>query len=596
MGCRSIQFLSVRLEDICIGVDRLSWLLKEKLKNQLTTEKGARIFAPGSRNGFALVYPNTYYVGMSNLGMHIIYKCINDRKDTACERVFLPDKKTEQEYLRTNTPLMTLETQRPLYEFPLIGFSVTFEMDYFNLIKVLDLGKVPVLAAARTDTDPLVIIGGPCATFNPEPLADFVDLCIIGEGEEVIQDLLDTYYAQRHKPRKELLTALAQIEGIYVPGFSTFHYDSSGKIAFRETTPGIPPTTRRRWIKNLEQFEAQTVIVTADTEFGSMFLVEVARGCGRHCRFCMAGYCFRNPRIRSLARIKQAIGQAKQLELKVGLMGAAISDHPNIDDICEEIVQQGLNMSVASLRADSLTPRLVKALAVSNHKTVTLAPEAASIRMRDVINKGITDEHMYEAIRLAIDAGIHNIRLYIMIDLPFERDEDIEEIILMARKFKEYMKKLGSAGKLTLSVNPFIPKPFTPFQWLAVSSVATIDAKLKHIQTSLKKDKNIEVLAETAKESNIQGILARGDRRLGSALLTAYRLGGYKYFKRAMREHNLQEEFYLYRTRDEEEIFPWSHLNMGFHTEYLWQELQRADSGKTTPPCSDHCTRCGVCK
>lgn len=213
MGCRSIPFLSVRLEDMCIGVDRLSWLLKEKLKNQLTTEKGAKIFAPGSRNGFALVYPNTYYVGMSNLGMHIIYKCINDRKDTACERVFLPDKKTEQEYLRTNTPLMTLETQRPLYEFPLIGFSVTFEMDYFNLIKVLDMGKVPVLAAERTETDPLVIIGGPCATFNPEPLADFVDICIIGEGEEVIQDLLDTYYAQRHNPRKKLLAALAQIEG-----------------------------------------------------------------------------------------------------------------------------------------------------------------------------------------------------------------------------------------------------------------------------------------------------------------------------------------------------------------------------------------------
>lgn len=575
----------------------MSWVLKEKLQQTLQQETGAQVFAPGSRQGFALIYPNTYHIGMSNLGMHIIYKGLNDRRDTACERFFLPDKKTEQEYVRTNTPLLSLETQRPLYEFPLIGFSATYEMDYFNILKILELGKVTLLAAERTDYEPLVIIGGPCATFNPEPLADFIDIAIIGEGEETMQELLDAYYAARAAgtARHELLRQLAQIEGVYVPRFYQPVYRTDGVLQHMTVAEGIPAQKARRWVADLDAHEAQTVIMTADTEFGGMHLVEVARGCGRHCRFCMAGYCFRQPRVRSLSSIQKAVDIAKAHGKKVGLMGAAISDYPDIDALCAMVLADGSGMSVASLRADSLTPALVQALADSHHKTITMAPETASERMRMIINKGITDAHMTRAISLAVKAGIPHVKLYIMVGLPWETMDDVAEIVAMTRRIKAHMEAEGSKGKLTLSVNPFIPKPFTPFQTLPMDTSKILEEKLNLVQKALKKDKNIEVWAETPKESVVQAVLARGDRRLGAVLLAAGQQGGWKAFKRALKAAGLTEDFYIYRTRPDEERLPWQHLNMGFTTEYLAQERERAVQEIGTAPCQAGCKRCGVC-
>lgn len=577
----------------------LTWHLKEKLQNILAEEQGALVFPPGSRHGFALVYPNTYHVGMSNLGFQIIYQQINSRGDTACERLFLPDRKTEPEYIRTNTPLMTIETQRSLYEFPLIGFALTFEMDYFNVLQILSLGKVPLLASERGDHHPFVMIGGPCATFNPEPLADFVDLSIIGEGEEIIHNVLDTYYEGREKglSRQELLFDFAQIEGVYVPSFYQPTYKEDGSISAIAVAPGVPSKVRRRFVANLDDYEAQTVIVTSDTEFRDMFLIEVARGCGRHCRFCMAGYCFRNPRVRSLDKLKVAIERAKEFRSKVGLMGAAISDYPEIDALCAAVLEQGMNMSVASLRADTLTHGLVDALASSKHKTITLAPEAASLRLRRIINKSITDEHLYDAIEKAIHAGIPHIRLYIMIGLPFEEQADIDEIVTLAGNIKNYMESLGSKGKLTLSVNPFIPKPFTPFQWMPMAPMNVVEKKLKFIEGSLRQRKNIEVLVESPKEAYVQAIFARGDRRLGKVLLAAQTKGGMKGFKQAMKSNLLKEEDYLYRRREEEtEILPWQQLDMGLNATYLRQELEQAKLEVFTAPCAVGCTRCGVCK
>ncbi len=577
----------------------MSWPLKEKLQQTLAKEQGAMVFAPGSRQGFALVYPNTYHVGMSNLGFHILYQQINSRGDTACERMFMPDKKTEQEYIRTNTPLMTLETQRPLYEFPLIGFAVSFEMDYFNLLNILAQGKVPLLASERFENDPLIIIGGPCATFNPEPLAAFVDVCIIGEGEEVIHELLDAYYQGREQQlsRQEILRNLACLDGVYVPCFYEPVYQEDSCIQEIKKIGEVPQQIHRRWIRELDNYPAQTVVVTADTEFGDMFLMEVARGCGRHCRFCMAGYCFRRPRARSLATLAATVSKAKQVRRKVGLVGAAISDYPEIDLLCKIIADQNMTLSVASLRADSLTEGLVQALADSGQKTITLAPEAASIRMRRVINKSITDEHLYTAIMLAVRGGISRVRLYIMVGLPFEQEEDIEAIITMAQNIKQYMESLGSKGKLTLSINPFIPKPFTPFQWLPMASMPVVESKLKRIQSSLRAMKNIEVLVESPKEAYIQGVLARGDRRLSAVLLATHNQGSSKLFRQELKKAGLNEEFYLYRRRNEtSEILPWDHLNMGIDADYLLHELHKAEAEIFTAPCAASCVKCGVCK
>lgn len=576
----------------------MSWLLKEKLIRRLAAEQGAALFAPGSRPGFALAFPNTYRVGMSNLGFHIIYREINASGLAACERVFLPDKKDLAEYARTNTPLMTLETQRPLYEFPLIGFAVSFEMDYLNLLAMLELGKVPLLAADRGDADPIVIAGGPCATFNPEPLAAFIDAFVIGEGEETIREILAAWQQGREEgaDRAALLRALAAIPGVYVPRFYTPAYNPDGTLAALRPAPGLPATVGRRWLRDLDAALGETAVVTADTEFGDMYLIEIARGCGRHCRFCMAGYCFRRPRARSLAALEAAIGRAKKYRDKVGLVGAAVSDYPDIDTLVAFIRAQGLKFSVASLRADSLSPALAEALAASGHKTVTLAPEAASDRLRRVINKGLAAAHLERAVALAAAAGIPHVRFYIMIGLPTEDDADIAAIAELARTTRAHMAALGSGGKLTLSVNPFIPKPFTPFQWLPMAARPVVEARLAALRAALRGDKHIELIVESPKEAYIQGVLARGDRRLGPVLLAAHRAGGVKHWSKALAAAGLDEAFYLYRERPPDEHLPWQHLDMGLEPGYLRRELDRARGEQYTPPCRPGCALCGVCR
>jgi radical SAM family uncharacterized protein len=576
----------------------LSWPLKEKLRQRLAAEQGAVLHAPGSRPGFALAFPNTYHVAMSNLGFHIIYREIDAGGLAACERAFLPDKKDLAEHARTATPLMTLETQRPLYEFPLIGFAVSFEMDYFNLLAMLDLGRVPLLAADRGEGDPIVIAGGPCATFNPEPLAPFVDAFVIGEGEEVIRELLAAWTRGREEglDREHLLLALAAVPGVYVPRFYAPAYNPDGTLAAFRPLARVPAAIPRRWVRDLDAFQGTTAVVTAATEFGDMYLIEIARGCGRHCRFCMAGYCFRRPRVRPLAGLEAAVLRAKEYRGKIGLVGAAVSDYPGIDDLAAFILAQGLKFSVASLRADSLTPALAQALAASGHKTITLAPEAASDRLRRVINKGLDLADLERAVALAAAAGIPNVRLYLMVGLPGEQDDDIAAIARLARVTLAHMRASGSGGRLTLSINPFIPKPFTPFQWLPMAPRPLVEERLAAISAALRGDKHIEIIVESPKEAYLQGVLSRGDRRLGPVLLAAHRGGGPKAWPRALKNAGLDEAFYLYRERPLGELLPWSHLDMGLAPGYLRHELDRARGEKYTPPCRPGCTLCGVCR
>ena len=569
-------------------IDRLQELYKD--------EDSRVTINPHTEQKVAIVYPNTYFVGMSNLGLHIIYEEINLHPSSVCERIFLPEKKELDVYDKTKTPLMSVETQRPMHQFDVVAFDVTFEMDYFHIPLMLRYGRVPVMSEDRTGFDPIVIAGGPCATFNPEPFADFIDAFIIGEGEGIVTAVLERIRKGREngESREETISALAQIDGVYVPILYTPQYDDNKRFVGYDIAEGAPKTIRRHFEPLTSGGE--TVIATNFTEFGAMYIIEVARGCGRHCRFCMAGYCFRVPRVRPLDILKEGVDRAEKLGKKVGLMGAAISDYPEVDELVTYIRSKDMRYSCASLRADSLTQAVVDGLAESGQKTITIAPETGSERLRRVINKGISEENLRTAAQLSAKSGIQHMRLYIMIGLPTETDEDIDAIVGLAERTQAHMAEVGCKGRLTLSINPFIPKPFTPFQWMAMDHQKSVEKKLQYIKKSLQKNRRIEVLVESPKEAYIQGVLARGDRRLGKVLAACALDRGSKSFKSEMKRAGLDMDDCNYRERKFEDYLPWSHLDMGLRNGYLEQEWQRAVDEAYTPPCMEGCKRCGVCK
>lgn len=569
-------------------IDRLQELYKDE-DSRVTVN-------PHAGQKVAIVYPNTYFVGMSNLGLHIIYEEINLRNDSVCERIFLPEKKELEAYDKTKTPLMSVETQRPMHQFDVVAFDVTFEMDYFHIPLMLRHGRVPIMGKDRTEFDPIVIAGGPCATFNPEPFADFIDAFIIGEGEGIVSRVLDIIRDGKMEglDRHAILRQLANVSGVYVPSLYVPIYSEEGEFKGYHIAEGAPKTIKRHF--EMLTSGGETVVATNYTEFGAMYIIEVARGCGRHCRFCMAGYCFRVPRVRPLDILKEGVERAEKLGKKVGLMGAAISDYPEVDELVNYIRSKDMRYSCASLRADSLTQAVVDGLADSGQKTITIAPETGSERLRRVINKGISEEHLQNAATLSAKSGIQHMRLYIMIGLPTETDEDIEAIVGLAERTQAHMAEVGCKGRLTLSINPFIPKPFTPFQWMAMDNQKTVEKKLQYIKKALQKNRRIEVLVESPKEAYIQGVLARGDRRLGAVIAACAANRGSKSFKSEMKAAGLDMDDMNYRERSFDEFLPWSHLDMGMDEGYLEMEWKRSIDEAYTPPCTQGCKRCGVCK
>ena len=538
------------------------------LKTKLSKEIGYKIH--GGRKKFALVYPNIYKVGMSNLGIHIIYQLLNSRSDISCERFFLPEPKILAEIEKSGEQILSLETQTPLNKFQIIGFAISFEQDYFNVVKMLRLSKIKVSASQRTNFDPLIIAGGPCATFNPEPLSEIFDAFVIGEGEVILPPLIDKFIDAENFPREKLLQKISEVAGIYVPKFP------AKKIS-------------RQWLKNLDDFPAHSEIITDDAEF-NMYLIETARGCGRHCRFCMAGYAFRKPRNRSLEILKAEVEDAEKFQKKIGLMGAAISDYPQINELCKFILEKNLPMSVASFRADSVTFELVEALVKSGLKTLTVAPEVGSKKMLKVINKGITEENVFQAVEFGLKAGIKNFKLYFMIGLPFEEISDVEEIANLTIRLKNFAEKIS---KLTLSVNPFIPKPFTPFQWSKMADKKYLNSALKLLRDKLKPFRKIEIISESIKSVEVQGILSRGDRNIAKIVAQS---DSQKKFLELLKLEKIDENFYLRREINFDEVLAWDFLDLGFDKKYLIEEFNRAAEKKFTPPCFENCKRCGVCK
>lgn len=572
--------------------------IKEKARALLAKERGTVVKPRGGRTTVCLVYPNTYYVGMSSLGFQTVYRIINGRDDALAERAFLPDGPDRERYLKAGRPLFALESQTPASEFEILAFSVSYENDYVGVAEALRICKLPPLAKDRDEAHPLVVLGGISTFFNPEPIAPFFDAVVVGEAEGVLDEFLDAYHEYRLKPgRDALLAGLARVPGVYVPSLHTPSYNSDGTIKSITHTPPAPAKITRRYAEDIDSAPAHSVIITPDTEFSDMYMVELSRGCGRHCRFCMAGYVYRPPRTRRLESVRRDIMAGKDIASKVGLVGAAVSDYPEIAGLAAEFKSLDVSFSASSLRADSLTPELV-ALVSKGNRTVAIAPEAGSERLRAVINKNISEQQILGAVKMLIDGGILNVKLYFMVGLPTETDADVDAISELAIKAHEVQleaaRAKGRLGTLTLSVNCFVPKPWTPFQWEAMEPVETLNTKMREIKKSLKGVPNVNVIHDVPKWAYLQAALARGDRRLAGVIVRASENGGN--FKRAFSEEGLDMEFYAGRTRGEDELFPWDFIDIGVKKAYLLKERDRAAQAKSSPACNvKSCKTCGVC-
>jgi len=562
----------------------MSWSLKKKAQALLADEQGTIRKDWGGKVTVALVYPNTYAVGMSNLGFQTIYWHLNQLPDVVCERVFLPEAGDVQELVRTGEAPFSLESLRPLRDFDVVGFSVTYEGDYINVLRLLDLARIPLRTAERGARDPLILMGGVCAFSNPEPMAPFMDLVAVGEGEELVGDLVRAYSAHA-TDREAFLDAATAIAGIYVPERYDVAYHPGATISAVLPRAGAPAVVAKRRLQNVNDFETIALVRTPHAEYGHMALLEVGKGCGRGCRFCLEGQVYRPVRHRSPEALAATIAQLAKDSNRIGLVGACVSDYPWIGDLLKVVEDNGMELSISSLRADSLTEPLVASLARGGHRTLTVAPEAGTERLRRAIRKPITDEQLYTACDLVRRHGIPNLKCYFMIGQPTETTEDVEAIADLAQRMLEHLRVLDPAGRpfgrLTLSISSFVPKPWTPFQWAPFAGVDELSRKLEIIKRGVGRFPNVRVLHENPREAALQALLARGDRRVADFLETAARLGGD--WRRALRDWDGDPTFFTTRERSIEECLPWDHFEVGVKKVGLVREWQRALAETATP-------------
>ena len=567
-----------------------------------------------------LAFPDVYEVGMSYLGFKILYHLLNQQQGVQAERVYAPWIDMEAKMRERKIPLRTLETKKTLKECDIVGFTLQYELSYTNILNMLDLGGVPVVAAERSEADPLVIVGGPCV-YNPEPLADFFDFAIIGEGEEVMAEVMEAYKSWKRagKPggRRAFLQEVVKIKGIYVPSF--YEVDYNENLTVKEVRPineNAPAVVYKRVVKDMNSVDFPTApIVPFGQIVHDRIMLEVFRGCSRGCRFCHAGMVYRPVRERKPEVLQDL---ARKLVDNTGyneisLVSLSSADYsclaPMVHSMIEEFKDDRVSVSLPSLRIDSFCVAIAKEIQAVRKSGLTFAPEAGSQKMRDVINKGVTEEDLMNAVGAAFESGWNSVKLYFMIGLPFENDDDVLAIADLARKVQyKYYQVTGKRGcKVTCSASFFVPKPYTAFQWFAQDDLETIRRKQFLLKDEIKTIKNVTLNYHDSKTGIIEAVFARGDRKVGKALLAAWRRGArfdgwsdcfdYERWLEAFAEAGIDKDFYAARQRGENEVFPWEHISPGVSRKFLWNEWQKAYAQQLTHDCRrSTCTGCGVCQ
>jgi radical SAM superfamily enzyme YgiQ (UPF0313 family) len=534
-----------------------------------------------------LAFPNTYFVGMSNLGFQTVYRLFNDHPDTVCERVFLPPKQELAALVQQNARLVTIESQTPLNDLDVLAFSVSFEWDYTNVLTMLRLAGLPLRAADRNHRHPLVVIGGAVTFVNPEPLALFADVIAAGEGEVLVPSLLAA--VSEATSRNDLLKKLATRRGFYIPSFYDVRYRDDGTIdAYvpKEGT-GAPPVVKKAALKTTDAVDPPcTSIFTPDTEFGSRFLIEVVRGCANLCRFCWAGYNYLPVRAFPADRILELAQAARAHANRVGLVSIALCDHPEIERILTSLAAMGYSISPASLRLDDLTPEIVGLLQQSGERTLTIAPETGSDRLRRVINKTVTNDEILEKAELIFSSGIENLKLYYMIGLPTETDEDLEAMRDQTVQLRDIMLKhargRGHAGRIIGSVNPLVPKPGTSYQWLPMTDTREIERKMKRLHALVDNIEHVYFNIKSERHSYYQALMSLGDRRVAPAIEAAERNGGQ--WRAAVQESGVDAEFYIYRDRSNDKMLPWDIIDGGMKDAFFRNEFAKGQRAEWTLP------------
>lgn len=566
---------------------------------------------------YAHCFPDLYEVGMSHLGSHILYDVINKEEGVFCERVYAPQVDMEEKMRENNIPLFGLESRESIRHFDIVAFTLQYELCYTNILNMLDLAGIPLLKEDRKEGDPFVLVGGSCA-YNSEPMTDFIDAALLGEGEEMNIEIINEYKAWKKsgEPREKFLERIAKIEGVYVPSFYDVEYNEDQTV--KSVTPNrecANPHPRKRIIRDMNKVEyPERFIVPYIDTVHDRIVLEIFRGCTRGCRFCQAGMIYRPIREKNFARLKEILEKLIKTTGydEISLVSLSTSDYSQLaeltDYLVEEYASKNVGISLPSLRLDNFSMEIANKIQKVRKSGLTFAPEAGSQRLRDVINKGITEEDLTRASRQAFEMGWNNIKLYFMIGLPTENYDDLDGISDLAYEVVDIYKDVHNGkfkGKfnVTVSTSTFVPKPFTPFQWNPQDMKSSVIEKQRHLVRKLK-NRNITYNYHDSDTSLMEAVFARGDRRLGKVLLRAHELGAkfdgwdehfdLEIWKQAMEECGLDISFYAHRTRELDEVFPWDHIDVGVSKKFLIREAEKALKGEITPDCRKGCNGCGI--